>query len=240
MPRARIIKPEFWDDEVLAQSTSRDARLTFIGMWNHSDDYAVVKGNAIWLKSKIFPYEEIKPDTFQKWLNELEKGRWILPFVVDGAKYYYIQAFTKHQIINRPSQQRNPEPPQQILEDSRSTHGVLTDEIEVEREVKEKKKPLRGQSSLCRFEDFWSAYPKKKSKGDAEKAWTKINPSESLIEKILSAVQRATTSTDWTKEGGQYIPYPATWLNKKGWEDEIDSKAPHAKELWEKALDGEI
>jgi hypothetical protein len=30
----------------------------------------------------------------------------------------------------------------------------------------------------------------------------------------------ATRSEDWTKEGGQYIPYPATWLNAKGWEDE--------------------
>jgi hypothetical protein len=70
------------------------------------------------------------------------------------------------------------------------------------------------------FEDFWLAYPKKKAKGDAEKAWTKINSSELLIEKIISAVQRATTSEDWTKEDGCYIPHPATWLNRRGWEDE--------------------
>jgi hypothetical protein len=140
MPRSRIIKPEFWDDEVLAQSTSRDARLFFVGMWNYSDDYAVIKGNPIWLKSKIFPYDEIKIETFQKWITELEKGKWILPFIVDGAKYYYIRTFAKHQVINRPSQQRNPEPPKQILEGSLNTHGVLTSEIEVEIEVEEKKK----------------------------------------------------------------------------------------------------
>lgn len=55
MARSRMIKPEFWDDEKLA-SISRDARLTFIGLWNHSDDFAVVKGHASWLKNKIFSY----------------------------------------------------------------------------------------------------------------------------------------------------------------------------------------
>jgi hypothetical protein len=133
-----MVKPDFWDDEVLAQSTSRDARLTFIGIWNHSDDYGTVKGNTAWLKNKIFPYEEIKLDTFQKWLTELEKGKWIMPFTVDGAKYYYIRTFTKHQSINRPSAQRNPEPPQQLIEGSCGTHVVLMDETETETEVKQK------------------------------------------------------------------------------------------------------
>jgi len=134
-----MIKPEFWDDEVLAQSTSRDTRLTFIGMWTHADDYGVVKGNAVWLKSKIFPYDEIKPETFMKWLTELEKGKWITPFVEAGAKYYYIHAFTKHQTINRPSQVKNPTPPDTLTEDSLSTHDILTDETETE--VKPKPKP---------------------------------------------------------------------------------------------------
>lgn len=70
------------------------------------------------------------------------------------------------------------------------------------------------------FENFWRDYPRKKAKGDAEKAWAKIKPGEHLAEIIRQAVQRATTSVDWAKDGGQYIPYPATWLNRKGWEDE--------------------
>jgi len=70
------------------------------------------------------------------------------------------------------------------------------------------------------FEEFWREYPKKKSMGDAEKAWAKIKPSEHLRGVILSAVRRAKTSEEWLKEAGRYIPYPATWLNAKGWEDE--------------------
>jgi hypothetical protein len=139
MPRSRVVKPEFWDDEKLASGSSRDARLLFIGMWNQSDDYAVVKGHPTWLKNKIFPYEEIKASDFQRWLKELESLRCIIPFEADGEKYYYIRSFTKHQVINRPSAQRNPEPPENIFEDSRSTHVVLTDETETE--VKPKPKP---------------------------------------------------------------------------------------------------
>jgi hypothetical protein len=71
-----------------------------------------------------------------------------------------------------------------------------------------------------RFEEFWKAYPKKKSKGQAEKAWAKIKPTEQLHNEILESLERAKKSADWTKDGGQFIPYPATWLNAKGWEDE--------------------
>lgn len=86
-----------------------------------------------------------------------------------------------------------------------------------------KPKPSRAPRSELNghFSEFWSAYPRKKSKGAAEKAWLKIKPDEQLHATILAAVKRATTSADWQKDGGHFVPYPATWLNAKGWEDEI-------------------
>ncbi len=71
------------------------------------------------------------------------------------------------------------------------------------------------------FSRFWDAYPKKRSKGQAEKAWLKLKPSPDLAEQICQAVDRAKTQADWRKANGQYVPYPATWLNAKGWEDEM-------------------
>jgi len=70
------------------------------------------------------------------------------------------------------------------------------------------------------FERFWAAYPKKKSKGDAERAWKNFNPNKELAALILEKVEAAKSSYDWLKNNGQYIPYPASWLNAKGWEDE--------------------
>ena len=134
MARTRSIKPEFWDDEKLT-SISRDARLTFIGMWNNSDDYAVVKGHPLWLKNKIFPYDEIKPAEFQRWLQELENIKCILPYEANGEKYYYIRTFGKHQTINRPSQVKNPQPPDTLTEGSVSPTGGLRAETETETET---------------------------------------------------------------------------------------------------------
>jgi hypothetical protein len=69
------------------------------------------------------------------------------------------------------------------------------------------------------FAEFWTSYPriKRKSKGQAEKAWKAINPD---ITAVLAGLDRAKRSTSWLKDSGQYIPYPATWLRARGWEDE--------------------
>ncbi len=69
------------------------------------------------------------------------------------------------------------------------------------------------------FEDFWRIYPKKRSKGQAEKAWIKLNPDEQLHDRIKYALEQAKKSEDWRRNNGQFIPYPATWINAKGWED---------------------
>lgn len=72
------------------------------------------------------------------------------------------------------------------------------------------------------FARFWEAYPRRKNRGQAERAWQKLKPSEQLIAQILQAIERATTSESWQKESGRFIPYPASWLNAKGWLDEAD------------------
>jgi len=224
MARSRMIKPEFWDDETLSK-ISRDARLVFIALWNFSDDYGVVKGNESWLKNHIFPYDDSMSHhgVFKQWLFELEKGRWILPFDHDGQKFYFIRQFQKHQTINRPSLQRNPAPPETLIEDSLNTHGVLIDEVKLI-EVKEKdkvriKKPKKINGEM--FEKFWKAYPKKVAKQDAEKAFLKTNPDESILEIMLNCIESSKKSQGWTKDDGEFIPHPATWLNKRRWEDEI-------------------
>jgi hypothetical protein len=89
--------------------------------------------------------------------------------------------------------------------------------LDTDTDTDKKKKPLAQIPSG--FSRFWAAYPKKKSKGDAERAFKTIKPSEQLLETMLQAIERAKTSVDWLKEGGQFIPYPASWLRAKGWED---------------------
>ncbi len=79
---------------------------------------------------------------------------------------------------------------------------------------------LKG-SSICAtgFDEFWAAYPRKKNKEQARKAFQKLKGVK--LQELLDAIERQKHSRDWTKDGGQYIPYPATWLNAGGWEDEV-------------------
>ena len=74
------------------------------------------------------------------------------------------------------------------------------------------------------FDLFWQAYPKKKSKGQARKTWNKIKLPP--IETILSSIAALKQGHDWMQDGGKYIPYPSTWLNAEGWEDEPQEYRP--------------
>jgi hypothetical protein len=134
MARSRIVRPEFWSDEKMA-TISRDARLTYIGMWNLSDDYGVVKGNPMWLKNNIYPYEDISQEVFRGWLNELMRLKRIVPFEVNSEGFYLIRNFLKHQTINRPSQTRNPTPPDTLTTDSLNAHDILIDETEYKQSI---------------------------------------------------------------------------------------------------------
>ncbi|HEN8798258.1 TPA: hypothetical protein U8251_000804 [Pseudomonas putida] len=78
---------------------------------------------------------------------------------------------------------------------------------------------------LVDFERFWSLYPRKVSKADAKKAWAKIRVTDDLFDLMAKALAAWTVSTDWTKDGGQFIPHASTWLNGKRWEDELPPPA---------------
>ena len=75
------------------------------------------------------------------------------------------------------------------------------------------------------FDLFWSAYPRHVDKQRARKAWAKLKPDEALVETILRAVKAQAACEQWTRDGGAYIPYPATWLNGRRWEDELPGRS---------------
>lgn len=77
-----------------------------------------------------------------------------------------------------------------------------------------------------RFKSFWTAYPKKQGKGAAEKSFRKIRPSDKLLKKMLEAIELAKKCSQWQRDGGQYIPNPATWIKQKRWEDEYSGDPP--------------
>ncbi|MFC4158263.1 replication protein [Chitinimonas lacunae] len=84
----------------------------------------------------------------------------------------------------------------------------------------------KAVDALAGFDAFWAVYPKRKGKALAQKAWQKLAPDADLQAAIVAAVERQRLSTDWQRDGGQFIPHPATWLNAAGWLDEEASVLP--------------
>lgn len=72
------------------------------------------------------------------------------------------------------------------------------------------------------FDKFWELYPRKAAKGDARKAWIQTAKIRPPLPELLKSIYAARASKQWLKDGGDYIPYPATWLRQERWSDEIE------------------
>ena len=79
-------------------------------------------------------------------------------------------------------------------------------------------KPLNNYSAD--FLEFWSAYPRKTGKGAAYKVFNKLKLTKKEKADILSSLEWQKRSDQWLRDNGQFIPYPATYLNQRRWEDE--------------------
>lgn len=78
------------------------------------------------------------------------------------------------------------------------------------------------------FAAFWSAYPRKTAKPNAMTAFARLDPDADTLAAMLAALDVQRRSVDWCKDGGRYIPHPATWLNARRWEDQMPEVRPPA------------
>jgi hypothetical protein len=68
------------------------------------------------------------------------------------------------------------------------------------------------------FNQFWDVYPKHLQKGEARKAFFKAVQRVGDADTILDGARRMAADPNLPVK--QFIPYPATWLNRDGWDDE--------------------
>lgn len=71
------------------------------------------------------------------------------------------------------------------------------------------------------FVQFYSAYPNKKAKPMAIRAWKRLKMTPELFKIIMTALEAHKRTPQWTKDRGAYIPMPSTWLNNRRWEDKL-------------------
>lgn len=115
----------------------------------------------------------------------------------------------------KPEEPEQPKPTE-TKENLKNQTGFCKSEKKQTETKKEAQKPKKANPA---FEAFWKAYPKKVGKAIARRSFERVKvPAETLI----AAVNAQKQSQQWTKDNGQYIPNPATWLNQGRWEDELE------------------
>jgi hypothetical protein len=243
MARARNIKPGFFTNEVLGQEDPL-VGLTFIGLWCLADCEGRLEDRPVRIKAELFPYRE-KLD-INRYLTVLERTEHIQRYAVDGHRYIQVVNFTKHQSPHHTEKSRKyPDPPSipskqplTPLDNGYVTVTTRSDSLIPDSLIPD---PRSSQATPPEQEDtgfgrFWDVYPKKRKRGDAEKAWKAAHINGHLGE-ILAAIEKQKRSKDWTKEGGQFIPYPASWIRARGWEDEIEEQAETRERMpWDGAV----
>jgi hypothetical protein len=106
--RIRSIKPEFWQDEKLAR-LPRDTRLLFIGLWNLADDEGRLRGNPLFIRASVFPYD-LDVDV-QGGLKELERIGRIRSYTEGDETFIWVCKFAEHQKIDTRIKSKLPAPP---------------------------------------------------------------------------------------------------------------------------------
>ena len=98
---------------------------------------------------------------------------------------------------------------QELTQPSPICEGRLHTEVNIDTTIEQ-----RIEHTPSEFEKFYSAYPKKISRANAERAWKK---QKCILSEVMPALERQRKL--WNDP--QFIPHPASWLNGRRWEDEL-------------------
>lgn len=150
-------------------------------------------------------------------LDELEGGRYAV-----HDYWHHAPGYVKRRLMRECQRRTNGAPvtSQRPVSDAALT---LTPSPSTQHTRKKQKARVR---SLEGFGAFWEVYPKHRNRADAEKAWTEVQELPPVAE-LVEVVTRQREWADWTRDGGQAIPYPASWLRSRRWTDEASNGAKH-------------
>ncbi len=229
----RILKESIRESESI-NVLSDKAEICFYRLITFADDFGLFKSDPVLVLAGLFPRKDYRKTQVILWLNEIANAGMIKFYIGQDLKPYgSFTTWGRHQ-QQRAERPKHPKPEGRVGDFFLAIDDVLqeidiirnqmiSEDIRCPRNPNPNPNPTLAQRKDL-FARFWACYPKKKSKGQAEKAWTKINPDEQLLATMIATIERAKKSEDWTREKGQFIPYPATWLNAKGWEDSFNTE----------------
>ena len=224
----RIIKESICTSDNLDKLSAFQETM-FYRLIVNCDDYGRMDARPKILASKLFPLKDIRVNQIEDGLRALTSAELVIIYTVDGKPFLQMKTWECHQQI-RAKKSKYPAPESGVIESDSTCNQMESSDgkcprnpIQSESVSESNPNPSRGKGATVteKFAKFWDAYPRKTAKSEAMKAFAKLNPDDSLMETIMNAIEKQKQSDQWKRDGGQYIPHPATWLNQQRWEDEL-------------------
>lgn len=108
MPRIRTIKPDFFISDTVSALPLR-ARLTWIGLWTHCDDYGRCRDNVRLVKAAVWPLDDVSLRDVAEDLDTLVKANVVFRYTVADKSYLQVTNWAEHQKVDHKS--KSPIPP---------------------------------------------------------------------------------------------------------------------------------
>ena len=94
--------------------------------------------------------------------------------------------------------------------------------------IREEKKNKEKDEFEEMFDTFWKAYPYKSNKKGAKVSFKRIKNLKEEFPLIMQALERFKQSAKWTKQNGEFIPLPTTWINQERWNDKNEMEGANS------------
>lgn len=232
--RIRATKPEFWRSDRIA-AVSWDARFVLKALESYVDDNGVGKDDLELIVGDLFMRDLIREGSLllarvSEAISELETTGLVWRYSDEGTDLLYLSFWESVQRIDKPQSGRFRRPDGTLhYKESQIREAVATP-----REPSRALAPVTGEQGnrgteekTCasadaerEFDDWWEAYPRKRGKGQAIKAYRAARRTTSPKD-LLAAIKQQRAAL--VAKGAEFAPYPATWLNGQRWLDEPDS-----------------
>ena len=108
MARQRMIKPEFFESSTIG-ACSVQARILFISLWVHGNDYGNMKIDLSRLRTSTFRYDNVTDADVLGYLCELEEAECVRGYAVDGKPYVNVPNFNVYQTVRKPNRSNIPD-----------------------------------------------------------------------------------------------------------------------------------
>lgn len=223
MARIRSIKPEVRISEKV-NSWPIPIRYFWVLLWGYCDDYGYGRDNPRLIVADSFPLDDsVTAEMVAEWMDRIWADDVIERFAVGDSRFFRVVNWDEHQKISHPAKKFLPD-----ISEATEVFQKTSESLRRITERPEKVSPKQGAGSReqragdarpkasVAFSDFWDQWPRKVARADAEKAWAKASRKVDPV--TIVAAARALSESPY-RPAKQFIPYPATWLNKEQWSD---------------------